>query len=148
MRGVRLLRDITRSLGPVALLLLAACATGRKAGDRHPGQDIVLVEVHNDLVPPADLTVRMISGNGIVTVLGGVGPNRIVVLQFRDPGLAGTYQLRADGSGDRSVESREFTLYHRAYVVWSLQDNTITVSTRLDANPLGATTAAAEDAVS
>ncbi|MEJ2216249.1 MAG: hypothetical protein P8099_06500 [Gemmatimonadota bacterium] len=133
-----MLRHVTRTLGPVALLLLAACATGRKAGNRHPGQDIVLVEVHNDLTPPADLTVRMISGNGITTVLGGVGPNRIVVLQFRDPGLTGEYRLRADGSGNRSVESRDFTLFQNALVVWSLQDNTITVSTRSESDLLGA----------
>lgn len=140
-----MLRVVTRSLGPVALLFLAACATGRTADLRQRVADTVLVEVHNDLTPPADLTVRMISGNGIVTVLGGVGPNRIVLLQFRDAGLSGTYRLRADASGDRSVESREFTLFQNALVVWSLQDNTITVSTRLASDPLGMATAAPDD---
>jgi hypothetical protein len=57
-----------RSLLSVALLPLAACATG--GGQAAPAGDEVIVVVENNFRPMRDITIRLISPTGARNMLG------------------------------------------------------------------------------
>lgn len=114
-----------RSLLSVALLPLAACATG--GGQATPAGDEVTVEVENNFRPMRDITIRLISPTGARQLLGSASPSRSTALRYRGSIIAGNYRLHAAGHESEEVISQPFVLFPGARVVWSLPQNAITV---------------------
>jgi hypothetical protein len=113
-----------RSLLSVALLPLAACATG--GGQATPAGDEVTVEVENNYRPMRDATVRLITPTGARQLLGSASPGRMTALRYRGNIVAGDYRLEAAGR-EGEVVSQPFVLFPGARVVWSLPQNSLTV---------------------
>lgn len=111
-----------RRLVPAALLLVAACAAGRGAA-----AGAVEVEVRNDMLPRADLTVRVISEGGFRQLLGGVAPGATRTLRFREPSYPGRYRLVGQRPDGTEVTSLPFTLFAGAHVTWTVRDNQLSV---------------------
>ena len=115
---------------PQALLLLLmaplACSTRTS---REVAEHYVPVLIENDLISRSDVTIRMIAANGASTVLGGTAPGRSGRFSFNDPMFSGSYRLTAETGDGRTIESRRFTLFPGAAVLWRLQRNDLQVST-------------------
>ena len=107
------------------VLLLVGCASwtggGGGSGQRVP------VQVDNDLTTRSDVTLRMHSSTGASRVLGGAPPGGERLFEYRDQVLSGLYRLSARTSDGRMIESRTFTLFPGAGVVWRLQRNDLQV---------------------
>jgi hypothetical protein len=113
---------------PVALLLIAACATGSRSStdDESGPANVILVEIENDLARRSSVTVRIISPSG-QRVLGTVGPGRTVTLRYQESYVEPSYRLIArldDGSEKRS---REFQLFSGALVRWRLSNDRLSL---------------------
>jgi hypothetical protein len=135
IRSRRVQAALCRLTAPAALLLLAACAAGGRAR-----AGAVEVEVRNDMLPRADLTVRVVSDGGFRQLLGGVAPGATRTLRFQEPLYTGRYRLvgqRADGT---EVTSLPFSLFAGARVTWTVREN------RLSVGRSGSTPAARSDA--
>ena len=112
---------------PVALLLLAACATG--GGAERPSHQIV-VEVSNDLVPRRAVTVQMLASDRISRTLGTVGAGETRRFSFRERLLGGAYRMTARIDQGNEMVSAEFALFPNAQVFWELRRNDLTVGTQ------------------
>jgi hypothetical protein len=122
---VKVNRMTLRSLLSVALLPLAACATG--GGQATPAGDEVIVEVQNNFRPMRDATVRIISPTGARQLLGSASPGGSTVLRYRGNIVSGDYRLQASRRDGDEVTSEPFVLFPGAHVVWSLPQNSIAV---------------------
>lgn len=128
---MRLLRSQGFGL-PVALLLAAACATGRAGDGAGRSEEGYLVEVRNDLIPPTYVTVRVVSGaEGSRTLLGSVSPGQTRSFEFSGYALSGGYRLVAELSDGSDVVSRTFTLAtmppDTRLITWRLRSNSLDV---------------------
>jgi predicted small secreted protein len=118
----------------VVPLLLAACATssGRVSRDVvDTGGGRVSVEVQNDALPPASLTLQLLSPRGQRTILGALASGRTRVFPLRETSFSGMYRLMAEGGGAR-VTSTPFALFSGAQVIWNLRDNSLRVLESVD----------------
>lgn len=112
----------------VALPLLAAgCVTERGAGGTG---HVIAIEVENDLVPRSPVTVRLLSNDRPVRVLGTVSAGNTREFRYREDLLTGVYRLVAEVNQGQALPSRTFTLYPRAHVFWSINNNDLTVGTQ------------------
>lgn len=119
-----------RFLLPVAWLLLASCATGGGA-DRH----LVLVEVENNVVGGAPVTVRLLASDRAPLLLGAVPGGDTRTFRYRSNLLSGNYRLAAQGPDGGVIQSQSFTLHPRAAVYWSLRRNELFVGLQEGAVP-------------
>jgi hypothetical protein len=107
----------------VVTLLVAACASN--PGAQGPGETLD-IRVHNDLVPPAVVTISLHPVNGLERNLGEAWSNRAT--DFRYTGIApkGQYQLvaRAD---TRAMASMPIILDGVQALEWHLQSNRVTI---------------------
>lgn len=110
-------------------LLLVACSTPGPRGYGEMSVQIVPVQIENDLRTRSDVTIRMVSSDGSVSLLGSVSPGRDRTLEFRERVLAGPYRLTATTGDGSMLESRRFTLFEGAAVIWQLQFNDLQVVT-------------------
>ena len=122
-------RKNRRSRGPAAaalvLLLLApigGCATGSSAGD---GSTSAAVEVQNDLIPPASLTIYLVPESGVRHILGDVGPSQTRVLNIRDP-LPGQHRFMARTTSGSEIVSNPFAVSASDTLRWDLSSNIVT----------------------
>lgn len=115
-----------RRFGPLTVLpFLLACGSWASGGGS--SEQRVPVQVDNDLTTRSDVTVRMHSSTGASRVLGGAPPGGERLFEYRDQVLSGFYRLSARTSDGRTIESRTFTLFPGAGVVWRLQRNDLQV---------------------
>jgi hypothetical protein len=92
-------------------------------------EHVVPVRIENDLVSRADVTVRIVASDGASRLLGGAPPGRDVDLEYRERRFSSSYVLTATTGAGVVIESRSFTLFPDATVVWSLQRNHVVVGT-------------------
>jgi hypothetical protein len=108
----------------VVLLLVSSCAS--KQNTAQGPAETLDIRVHNNLVPPATVSVSLMPVNGIERNLGEAWSNRAT--DFRYNGLAprGQYQLvaRADR---RSMASFPIVLDGVQALEWHLQTNRVTI---------------------
>ncbi|MFN2421990.1 MAG: hypothetical protein ABR527_11580 [Gemmatimonadota bacterium] len=116
-----------RSILPVALSLVAACATG--VGAERPAHQIV-VEVVNDLVPPRSVTIQMLASDRVTRTLGTVGAGETRRFSFRERLLGGAYRMTARIDQGNEMASEVFTLFPNAHVFWDLRRNLLTVGSQ------------------
>ena len=112
-----------RSLAVLITLLVAACSAAR----RDPTAGEIMVAVENDLLPRADLTIRVESEGGFRRILGGVGPGATRTLRFREPSYGGRFRLIARTPDGGEIASVPFSLFPGAIVSWSIRDNALSV---------------------
>lgn len=117
-----------RSVLPVALPLLAACATG--GGADRQGEHRILVEVTNDLVPPRTVTVQLRASDRVTRTLGTVGAGETRIFTYREGLLTGAYRMTARVDEGSQFASETFALFPNAQVWWSLRRNDLTVGTQ------------------
>ncbi len=117
---------LSRTLLPlVAAALLASCATGGwKPSERVTGEEAV-VEVHNDLSPPREITVRVLSSTGQRVLIGTVPAGRTRTLRFQASGFNGQYRLAGESMGGSTVTSSYFTLSAGDRLVWTVGPNLV-----------------------
>lgn len=112
------------------LLVLAlaplACAKSPSSGEL--ARTYIPILVDNDLTSRSDVTIRMVAASGASSLLGGASPGRTRQFRFTDPMFSGSYHLTAETGDGRVIDSRPFTLFPGAAVIWSLQRNTLRVA--------------------
>lgn len=114
----------------LALLAAAGCASG-SGGWRGADTDVVeegavAVTVNNNLVPPATLTIYIVSDTGTRRRLGAVSPSRTETFSFESSIATATYRLVAEVDAGRDIASNPFTLTNTtAGLTWNLQANLI-----------------------
>lgn len=109
----------------IALAGLGACATGHShKGDRVPQ---MVVHLSNDLAPPSDVTVYVVTTEGIRRLLGDVPPNDHRVLHIpNDLPLASTFHLVAERTLGRAIASQPVTATTNDLIIdWDLQANSM-----------------------
>lgn len=119
---------MTRLLGSILLVstgLAVACAKSDDAGTQP--SFIVPVHVENDLTNRADVSIRMLASTGASALIGGAPPGGARTFDYRERNLSGTFRLRASTGDGRTIESRPFTLFPGAAVLWELQRNVVQV---------------------
>ena len=109
-------------LAPLSCLVLAAalplggCASAR--GSRHASRAITIY-VRNDVAPPAELSVYLVSESGTRRFLGLVPPSQARALTFRQAASLERYQLLAERQLTRTIRSQPFMVdQHVAGVSW------------------------------
>lgn len=108
----------------VALPFLAGCAVWRGGRGGHPTQQ-AQIEVENNLIPPAAITVR-ISGIGRSVLLGDVRPGATGILSYRDAVFRGQYNLEASASAHGvHVTSPPFSLRAGDRIFWDVNNNLV-----------------------
>jgi hypothetical protein len=109
----------------IALAGLGACATGHS----HKGDRVAQMVVHlsNDLAPPSDVTVYVVTTEGIRRLLGDVPPNDHRVLHIpNDLPLASTFHLVAERTLGRAIVSQPVTATTNDLIIdWDLQANSM-----------------------
>jgi hypothetical protein len=108
----------------VALLMVSACASG----PRQEGPSETLdIRVHNNLIPPAILTVSLMPTSGPERNLGEAWGSRST--DFRYNGLAprGQYRLVARATDNRAMASEVIVLDGVLALEWTLQSNRVTI---------------------
>lgn len=119
-------RAILRFPALLLAVLLAACATAGNSS-RAAGGDVV-VRVDNNLIPPAALTVYMVSETGTRRLIGNVSPQQNATLSFDPLAASGRYRLVARTTAGAEIASTPFTLTTGdAAVNWDLRSNIATV---------------------
>jgi hypothetical protein len=116
---------VLRMLMLVALLPLAACATG--GGQATPSGDEFVVEVENNIRPFRDVTVRIVTPTGLRQLLGSANPGRTTTLRYRGSLIQDNYRLIAQIQEGEEITSQPFIPVPGARVVWSLPQNGLSV---------------------
>ncbi len=112
-------------LAPVALLLCAACAAGARPSRVQSPE--VTIQIVNDLNPPRQVTVRLLSQTGQRSLLGSLGAGETRTFRHRDAAYHGQYRLVAEGGASGDVSSTSFALSPGTRVVWQVQTNSVRV---------------------
>ncbi|UCC73532.1 MAG: hypothetical protein JSV86_02930 [Gemmatimonadota bacterium] len=120
-----LTKRILRALLPVALLPLAACATG--GSEATPSAEEVVVQVENNIRPYRDVTVRILTPSGLRQLLGSATPGRTTALRYRGNIVQDNYRLVAQVQEGEEITSQPFIMFPGARVVWTLPQNGLTV---------------------
>jgi hypothetical protein len=109
----------------VALAVLGACATGHSNKGDHVPQ--MVVHLNNDLAPPSDVTVYVVTTDGIRRLLGDVPPNDHRVLHIpNDLPLASTFHLVAERTLGRPIVAQPVTATTDDLIIdWDLQSNSM-----------------------
>ena len=86
----------------------------------------ILVNVINNRIPPAVLTIYVMGPSIGRIVLGNVGINQTQAFTFKAGNLNGNYKLIAQGAGGAELPSQTFNLTPTLrFVQWSLDVNSI-----------------------
>ncbi len=116
---------IPRVLMLVALLPLAACATGGVQAT--PSGDEFVVQVENNIRPFRDVTVRIVTPTGLRQLLGSASPGRTTDLRYRGGLIQDNYRLHATIQEGEEVLSQPFIPFAGARIVWTLPQNGLTI---------------------
>ena len=110
---------------PAAAPAASSGAAGSTAGDTIEATEI-LVNVINNRIPPAQLTIFVVGPSVGRMVLGNVGINQTQAFTFKAGNLNGNYKLIAQGAGGAELPSQTFNLTPTLrFVQWSLDVNSI-----------------------
>jgi hypothetical protein len=110
---------------PAAAPAASSGAAGNTAGDTVVATEI-LVNVINNRIPPAQLTIYVTGPSIGRMVLGNVGINQTQAFTFKAGNLNGYYKLIAQGAGGAELPSQTFNLTPTLrFVQWSLDVNSI-----------------------
>ncbi|HET9439110.1 MAG TPA: hypothetical protein VFO52_03020 [Longimicrobiales bacterium] len=107
-----------------AALLLSACATGQTVEGSAETLDI---RVHNNLVPPAILTISLVPSSGPERNLGQAWSSRSTDFRYNGIAPRGQYRLVARASDNRYMASDIVVLDGVEALEWSLQSNRVTI---------------------
>ncbi|HEY8469849.1 MAG TPA: hypothetical protein VIL18_09410 [Longimicrobiales bacterium] len=100
-------------------LVLAACASGGAGGGAGAAAGRALtVRVTNDLVPPAQITVWILSEMGSRRRLGAVQPNQKGEFSYVPASRGLEHRLSAEAIDGRNITSDPFTLVGVTAVSW------------------------------
>ena len=110
------------------VLALAPLACAKSPSSEELARTYIPVLVDNDLTSRSDVTVRMVAANGASSLLGGASPGRTRQFRYTDRMFSGSYHLTAETGDGRVIESRPFTLFPGAAVIWTLRRNTLRVA--------------------
>jgi ABC-type molybdate transport system permease subunit len=110
-------------LALAAALPLGGCARAR--GGRRAARPIA-VHVRNDVIPPSELSVYLVSESGGRQFLGSVPPSQTRTLMFRQAAILERYQLIAEPPLARAIRSQPFMVDRNvAGVSWELGLNSL-----------------------
>lgn len=129
LTGRNHMRSITIPALLSALAFGAACATatteapagGGAEADAAAGEQIS-VQVNNDLIPPAQVTVFAVS-TASRTILGNVNPSARASFSFDVVAASREYRLLARTTAGAEIVSNPFTITRPSTVNWNLQSN-------------------------
>jgi hypothetical protein len=112
----------------IALLVLALPALGGCALFRHssPGETVTL-EIDNNLVVPAPVTVYAYSDVGSRQLVGSILPDRQAVLRFHAGHIMGSYRFVAVVTRGAQLVSTPVSLNGGETVSWDLRNNLLVV---------------------
>lgn len=126
-------RRIRRALTLAGALVVGACASGgstpgaEPAGAQTGGGDQVAVQVRNDIVPPATITVYIAPETGSRRRLGTIPPNGQQTFTY-NPGIRSMeHRLVAEVSGGQGTQSNPFTLEGATRVTWGASTQVVNV---------------------
>ncbi|MFQ5690181.1 MAG: hypothetical protein ACE5HQ_07905 [Gemmatimonadota bacterium] len=128
-------RTLHRS-GPVlALVLLAACASGgnRRTGpvatidEVAPSDRTVVVRIRNNLVPHQSVIVSVLSPTRPERVLGSILSDEVGVYEIDTAAFPGSYRLMARKSDGRVLLARPLSIVGWARIDWNMNPNILTV---------------------
>ena len=106
-------------------LALTGCASNQAATSEGPAETLD-IRVHNNLVPPAIVTVSLVPASGVERNLGQAWSNRST--DFRYNGIAPRGQYRLVARADtRSMASDAIVLDGVQALEWHLQSNRVTI---------------------
>ena len=118
---------LRRSMAGAAMALLATTATGACASSHsHRGADQqIIVHLTNDLAPPSDVTVYVVTQDGTRRLLGDVPPNRDRVLKVPTDIYPGSsFRIVAERTAGRRIVSQPITATSAVSMIdWDLQTN-------------------------
>jgi hypothetical protein len=118
---------LRRSMVGAAMALLAATATGACASTHsHRGADQqIVVHLTNNLAPPSDVTVYVVTQDGTRRLLGDVPPNKDRVLKVPTDIYPGTtFRIVAERTAGRRIVSQPITATTALSMIdWDLQTN-------------------------
>lgn len=120
---------LRRALVGVAMALLTtgsigACASGHS---HRGGQQQFIVHLTNNLAPPSDVTVYVVSQDGVRRLLGDVPPNKDRALKIPNNLFPGTnFRIVAERTAGRPIVSQPITASNSGGMIdWDLQTNAI-----------------------
>lgn len=115
-----------RLLQLAGVLLIAACATAAPDPDAPQGE--LDIRVHNNLVPPATLTISLAPLSGIERNLGQAFSSRTTGFRYRGIAPKGQYRLIARATDNRAMGSDIIVLDGVLALEWQLNSNRVTIT--------------------
>ncbi|MBK5187693.1 MAG: hypothetical protein JJD97_05570 [Gemmatimonadaceae bacterium] len=116
---------VASMVAALALSTAGACASGHVRRDG--GEQPMIVHLTNNLVPPSDVTVYVVTQQGVRELLGSVPPNKDRALTIRGSMLRGTsFRIVAERALGRSVVSQPINASNDGSIIdWELQTNAV-----------------------
>lgn len=119
-----------RRLAPLVALFLVLFPTACATAGAGEGDGGVAIRVDNNLIPPASLTVSIVSvDTGFERLLGTITPGSQKSFRFEPVGASGRYRLVGETVSGTEIPSTPFVLTDsEAIVNWDLQSRIATVN--------------------
>lgn len=128
-KSVRPSGALRRSVVGAAMALLSTTAIGACASSHsHRGADQqIIVHLTNNLAPPSDVTVYVVTQDGTRRLLGDVPPNKDRVLKVPTDVHSGSrFRIVAERTAGRRIVSQPITATSAVNMIdWDLQTNAI-----------------------
>lgn len=123
------MKTIRNTFMAVAFVALAGCSSAAgSGGGAQPAAGGVAIQVTNDIVPPATVTIWMAPETGARRRLGTISPNGQQTFNF-SPGIRSMeHRLVAEASGASDMTSNPFILEGVQSVQWNV--SSVAVRTR------------------
>lgn len=118
----------TRTLRPLAVLLLAFALTACASSPKYPGNREsyqAVVEIDNAGSSLSNFTVHLVSANGPRRRLGNVNLNEVKSFDVTRPSSGGYYQFMATLITGYNLYSPQFPLTEGDRVIWDLKRNRV-----------------------
>ncbi|MGH7501032.1 MAG: hypothetical protein ACREL7_04670 [Longimicrobiales bacterium] len=116
---------------PIAAIVLAACASGGTGSAEAAGEvsaGAVAVQINNDLVPPAVLTLWIVPETGARRRLGTVNPNGQATFSFSPTVRAMEHRLVAEVTGGNGQTSNPFSFDAVSSILWNVSSPNVRVN--------------------
>lgn len=126
--GAMTMRRFLRPGLVAALLVVAACASGSgESGEttQAGARGDVAIDVNNDLIPPASITVFIVPETGSRRRLGSVGPGGRETFSYLPAVASMDHRLVAEVPGQRNSQTIPFTLSGVSGVSWDVSNTTV-----------------------
>lgn len=110
--------------GLSAVFVIGACAHKPQPEDVSLSPAVIL-EVTNNVSPPAQVTAYIQSSSGGRRTLGTVSPSRTQRFPYSPTNASDRFTFIAQGTGGRTLTSNTFTLVNVATASWDMQSNLV-----------------------